>query len=179
MPSATLDNAVSREAAWLGVDPPSGWTVNPPPNLLRATLPNPGPLDDVQGYLRSPDERWRALYIVRTRVTTDFIEEGTGMQWRHEMTALLHWDFEVGSGQLEDEMQALDTAVAAIEWRIRGPVGDKSHGGQFGAVGWGDSRDVLDIRFGNGSPTAARDAYQAGEALTVTFSYVLYDWFVG
>ena len=187
--AVAFDTVESRELAWLGTDPPGAntanpWTVNPPPALQTA---NGGAFDFITA-IRSPISRSRAIYVVRTEtVTLPLSQQGPQMgggygamyEWRHMVTLMVTWDFRDPTGQLDSEVQALQTAIAALEWRVRGPVGDKSHGGQFaGAGGVGEMRDNITTRFGDGRWDAMVRAKSSG-LLEVTMTYPLYDSFVG
>ena len=178
--TAAWDTVVTREATWLGTDPQ--WTGGPP-NLLASSNPA-GPLDLVSAYVRSPLQEFRALYVTRTRSVTDALAEagnqlgggyGAKYLWRHEITLLLTWTFETGTGDLTVESQALETALANIEWRIRGPVGDKTHGNAFLAAAIGDQRDVITVTVGDGRPDALQVAKEAGSMLRCTITYPVYD----
>lgn len=174
------DDVVSREFAWLGSDPPGQgtprpWTLSPPPPLQGPT----GPLDFVSAYYRSPIQRARALYITRVRSTTDALTEGAAeYEWRHVIVLTLTWSFETSTGQLDTESQAYETALAAIEQRIRGPIQDKSHGGQFCAAAVEQGRTGIEIVIGNGRPDALYQAYTSGELLEATITYPVFDVFI-
>lgn len=147
--------------------------MSPPPNLLAASTP-PGPFDRGQGYVTRTEARERALYLIRARTTEDRYGAGGTKVWRHDLVIFAEWSFESATGSLEAEQQAFDTAIAAVMARIRGPIGDKSHGGQFVAVGEGDTgRDLIDVQF-----TDPRQDMGKRQPLEARILYPAYDEFV-
>lgn len=131
------DTAVTREAAWMTTDPPAGWAAAPP--LMKATG---GYFDIGQGYLRSITKSGRNLYVLRESTAEARLAFGGMKEWRHHMLVIVYWSIESHTGQLEVEEQANDTAIAAVLTRIRGPLGDHSHGGAFVGV----AEDQSEIR---------------------------------
>jgi len=142
--SATYGNAVTREAAWFTTD-----TLPSYPGVAPLSTANGGPFDVIQAYRPTVNRKGRvpSLFITRessgTASEENRIAMGGQKEWVHHFVAVISWPFRQGTtGKLEDEMQALDNAVAAVLERIRGPLGDKTHGAQFLSVG----EDEGDIR---------------------------------
>ena len=119
---------VTREVAWLRS---SGDGL---PALLKSAG---GPWDAVQGYWpRTPEQRLSAIYVLRPALVD--------ARWANQRK-LTTYDFRlkllwpVGStttaAQLwETEQQNLDIAVDLLITRIRGQLGDHTHGGRFLSV---------------------------------------------
>lgn len=139
-------DAVTREAAWFTSDPPPGGSFNTAPPLLLA---NGGRFDIVQGNLQKYSPASRALYIYRTgRMKEERISFGGVKVQSHHFVALIQWPYRggpSGSGKLEDEVNARDLAVDDVLTRIRGPLGDHSHNGQFWSVAETDGDIEIDI----------------------------------
>lgn len=172
---ATIDvliaTAVTREANWFTNDPPVGGSFNAAPPLQSA---NGGPFTIVQAYLPAVDMEARALYIYRP-AGGSVVRVGAGgvMTVQHDFVALIEWPYLGGNaaGSMEAELQALDAALGAVVARIVGPLGDKSHGGQFASVGEGDSgtnfrfefeQDPYDVAL-RGGPFRVRIRYTADD----------------
>ena len=117
--------AVEREAAWLST---AGDGL---PALLKKFS---GPFDNIQAYYsRTPRTQQRSIYVTRA----DLADNRTGGQrvmLTHDLVLKVVWPMLSGTGSGETEQRALDAAVKLIIQRIRGPVGDKTHGGRFLSV---------------------------------------------
>jgi len=127
VPDVTSD-AVDREAAWLAASGDGG------PALLASAG---GPLDTVQAYWpgnRLPHKQ-RALYLTR-RVLSDDHVNAQRYRDQHTFAAKLIWPVKNPVPPIaEGEQRAFDAAVGLVLQRIRGPQGDKTHGGRFLSVG--------------------------------------------
>jgi hypothetical protein len=120
-------DAVAREAAWLQA---SGDGL---PALLKTAG---GPWDNVQAYWpRTPVTRQMSVYVLRT-VLPDLRVSNQRIRPRYEMTLRLVWPVSTSAVPLLETAQAnLDAAADLLIQRIRGPLGDKSHGGRFLSAG--------------------------------------------
>jgi hypothetical protein len=120
-----VDNACDREAAWLA-------QVDTLPSLLSV---NGGPFKIVQSYLnRTPETRVPALYVTRSEIDDDR-ESNQRIVPRYDFVLRINWPVDLGSGMGEASQRSLDVAIKLVLQRIRGLVGDKSHGGRFLSVG--------------------------------------------
>jgi hypothetical protein len=122
-------DAVTREAVWLSR---SGDGL---PALLSETG---GPWDVINGYWpRTPSYRINGIYVLRSRLQ-DIRISNQRKRPAHQFRLKLIWV--VGStttavGIAETEQFAFDTAVDLLLHRIRGTLGNKTHGGAFLSVG--------------------------------------------
>lgn len=118
--------AVSREAAWLQVTD----------DALPALLAPGGPWQVVQGYWPGAHEATQKTGIyLDARVTTDTRASNQRIRPQYEFTLTLIWPIRQNSVKLaEGEQQKLADATDLLLQRIRGPVGDKTHGGAFLSV---------------------------------------------
>jgi len=119
-------DAVAREAAWLA-------QVDSLPALLKTAG---GPFDDVHGYW--PGNRLATqktgVYVLRGHISDD---HPMAMRYRPQYVFKLKviWPVKVSTAQLaETEQQNFDNAIGLLLQRIRGPVGDKTHGNRFLSV---------------------------------------------
>lgn len=127
-PSDETATAVDREAAWLST---SGDGL---PALLKA---DGGPFDVVQAYW--PGNRMATqktgVYVLRTH-----LDDNHPMSQRYRPMYLFRlkvvWPVKAATAELaEQEQRALDVAIGFLLQRIRGPLGDKTHGARFLSVG--------------------------------------------
>lgn len=127
MPTYTGISSVEvREAAWLT-------TVDTLPALLTA---DGGPWDVIQAFwTRTPATQQTQLYVM----SLEFDDERTSSQRimpHYQITLEMHWPIRATSSPLaETEQQNFKNAVDLLVQRIRGPVGDKTHGGAFLSAG--------------------------------------------
>lgn len=158
---AQFDNAVSREVTWFTQEPPASFPSAPP--LIKASG---GAFDLIQGYVPKEVPRQRCIFIVRERAREARIAFGE-KEWVHHMRVIVVWPLD--EPKAEDDLQLLDTAIAAVMTRIRGPFGDKSHGGQFVGVGEDDAEIEPDFgdqltQVAEGGPLEVHIAYQATDS---------------
>ena len=120
-------DAVQREADWLAT------SNDGLPALLTSAG---GPWDIVQAYYRrTPPSEKTSIYVLRTSIADDRVAN-IRIRPTYEFSLKLVWPVRMTASSLaEDEQQALDAAVDLLLQRIRGPVGDKTHGGRFLSVG--------------------------------------------
>lgn len=117
----------TREAAWLQV------ATDSLPVLPSA---NGGPWDIIQAFWnRTPATQKTQIYVWSSSV-----EDERAMNVRirphYEITLLCHWPVRQTAAPLaETEQQAFKNAVDLLIQRIRGPLGDKTHGGAFLSAG--------------------------------------------
>jgi hypothetical protein len=128
--------AAAREAAWLCV------TGDGLPSLLSE---DGGPWDVIQAY-------WPGAHFAKdkhgiyvdARPVDDLRVSNQRVRPRYTLVLSLTWSIKAqgatagtsGKAQIaETEQQNLDNAAALLIERIRGPLGDKSHGGRFLSVG--------------------------------------------
>jgi hypothetical protein len=128
----TTADAAAREAAWLNV------TDDSLPSLLAD---DGGPWDVIQQY-------WPGAHFAKdkhgvyvdARPVDELRVSNARIRPRYTLVLTLTWPVKAQgaapgvSGKsliAETEQQNLDDAVALLIERIRGPLGDKSHGGRF------------------------------------------------
>jgi hypothetical protein len=137
----TTANAVDREVAFLTT------TGDGLPALLTAAG---GPFAVVQGYWpRTPNTNVTALYLRRSRIVD---ERWTNQRKkpRYSFTARLEWRIgstSTAAGIAEAEQRALDAAIELVVERVRGLVGDHSHGGMFLSVAEAPVPPQIDVSF--------------------------------
>jgi hypothetical protein len=117
-------DAVAREAAWLATM--SGDALP----FLPASAG--GPWQVIQAYWpRTPRTNETGIYVLRAALL-DPRAANQRVRPRYEMTLRLVWPVVVtGNSLLETAQQNLDSATDLLLQRIRGPLGDKTHGGRF------------------------------------------------
>lgn len=154
----TSADAVDRETAWLRT---SGDGL---PALLKEAG---GPFDIIQAYVaRTPPTERRALYVTRNQLRSVRFA-AIRQQNKHPLRLHIWWPANDQGGEVENDQRELDVAIDAVFARIRGPVGDKTHGGRFLAVGEeGDTTAV----FGDPARTLAEAA-----VLLVDVTYLAVD----
>jgi len=116
--------AVQREADWLNT------TGDGLPDLKSAGW------GVVQAYW--PGNRFATqkpgIYVLR-RHLDDNHPMAQRYRPQYQITLKVVWPIRVGTPNIaEKEQQAFDTAIGYLLQRIRGPVGDKTHGGRFLSV---------------------------------------------
>jgi hypothetical protein len=118
-------DAVTREAAWLAQ------SYDSLPALLKSAG---GQWDVVQAYWPGDGRasELSGIYVTRTRVDDDH-PSAWRYKPRHTFRLKLIWPVTAGSSA-EAEQQSFDNAVGDLLTRIRGPLGDKTHGGRFLSV---------------------------------------------
>ena len=162
MPSTGTDTVLTREAAWLCISTDSL------PALLVA---NGGPWNIIQAYWRrTPAKQQTEIYVTRSG-----FDDNHPMSQRyrpqHEIVLHLVWPVRQTSSPLaETEQQALDTAIDLIIQRVRGPLGDKTHGGSFLSAGQVPDSPPPVVRFGD-----AETSIDASKALRATITYRIDD----
>lgn len=129
--AADTGSAAARECAWLA-------TVDSLPSLLAT---DGGPWDVVQAYWPGAHfaKDKHGLYVDALKVN-DLRVSNQRVRSQYQITLTLTWPVKAqgataGSSALsriaETEQQNMDNAAALVIQRIRGFVGDKSHGGRF------------------------------------------------
>lgn len=120
-------DAVQREAGWLAT------YGDGLPALLTA---NGGPWDVVQAYWpRTPAMEKTGIYVLRPTFDDERVAN-IRIRTSYQFKLKLVWPVrQVVAGLAEAEQQALDDAVDLLMQRIRGPLGDKTHGGRFLSAG--------------------------------------------
>jgi hypothetical protein len=132
------DTAVTREAAFLA-------DYNPTDGLPALLAGDGGPWDVVQAYAtRTPREEARAIYVMRNKLD-DHRTANVRVMAAYRFRLALYWPLLALDGSAEEEQQAFDTAVDLLLTRIRGLLGDKTHGGRFLSVG--ESPRVVEVEF--------------------------------
>jgi hypothetical protein len=154
-------DVVARETAWLQA---AGDSL---PALLTA---NSGPWQVVQAYWpRTPHANQRGIYVVRARLLDPRVSSQR-IRPRYQLTLKCVWPVVATSaGLLESEQQNLDSALDPLMQRIRGPVGDKSHGGRF--LSAGENPRTVDVPFEDPERTMA-----AAKRLLATVVYFIDDF---
>jgi len=125
-------DAITREAAWLAAGTLSSY------------------FKHIQAYPRVLPEKVSSLSLYRERIAETRESMGGRKLQTHHLVATVRWPLVSRAGQAEAELLALDVAVEALLARIRGPLGDKTHGGRFLSAGedievdFPDPLEVLD-----------------------------------
>lgn len=127
MDAVSYADAVTAEAEWFGLD----LTADGIPPLVSA---DGGPFTLLAPYLRRQDQRPRQCLLTHTtsrdrRIAKDLLHVD------HEVAALVLWPNPGAALRSHEDQAALDEAVDAVVKRIRGPVGDSTHGGRWWRVG--------------------------------------------
>jgi hypothetical protein len=118
--------AVAREAAWLAQTGVGGL-----PSLLETAG---GPFETVQAYYgRSPNMRKRSIYVMRQSLT-EMRLGGLRKIDRYSFRLIVRWPSKSTTGRMETDEADFDAAIDKLLQRIRGPVGDHTHGGAFLSV---------------------------------------------
>lgn len=120
-------DAVQREADWLAT------FGDGLPALLAV---NGGPWDIIQAYWRrTPPSEKTGIYVLRTAFSDERVAN-IRIRDTYDFSLKLIWPVRaVAEGLAEQEQQNLDDAVDLLIQRIRGPLGDKTHGGRFLSAG--------------------------------------------
>jgi hypothetical protein len=144
--SPAYDTAVTREVAWYTTDPPpagiyGAWTPQPPA-LLAA---NGGAWVNIQAYYPKVLQRQNQIVITRGKPSEERIAIGGEKEWLHRFDVMLLWPLDAEDA--ETDQQSLDTAIADVLTRIRGPLGDKTHGLAFAAVA--EDQYEIQIEYGD------------------------------
>ncbi|MFD1145974.1 hypothetical protein [Saccharothrix hoggarensis] len=136
-----LADAINREADWLRTHG------DELPALLKE---HGGPFEVVQGRsMRSPNTRKQALYL--THATYSDSRWGNARKLgTYSFRLAVHWP--VGSTVTsidiaEREQQALDEALELVVARIRGLMGDHTHGGRFLAVAEAPVDSTINVQY--------------------------------
>lgn len=152
-------DAVFREAAWLKT------TGDGLPSLPAAAG---GPWKTIQGYW--PGLRWATqqtgIYVLRTHLGDDRVASQR-IRDSYEFNLKLVWPILTPTAPLaETEQQKFDNAIELLIQRIRGPVGDKTHGGRFLSVGEVPREPPVTVVFADPEVTIPAD-----KALRATVTY--------
>ena len=120
-------DAVARETAWLA-------TIGDSLPALPASAG--GPWQIIQAYQpRTPPANKTAIYVLRGRLL-DVRASNQRIRPRYEIRLRLAWPVVVtGTSLLETAQADMDAAVDLLVQRVRGPLGDKTHGGRFLSAG--------------------------------------------
>jgi hypothetical protein len=156
--------AVAREAAWLAQ---SGDTL---PGLLKTAG---GPWDIVQAYW--PGARFAQMkagvYVTR-RDIADQHPAAQRYRPRYLLSLKLYWPVKTPTAPIPETEQAnFDAAVGLLLQRIRGLLGDKTHGGRFLSVAEVPEQQPVSVDFDDPETTLA-----AGEGLRATVTYYADDF---
>lgn len=124
-----IATACQREAAWLATTADDGLPVLP--------ASAGGPWDVVQAFW--PGQRTatqkRGIYVCFQH-NSDARPNAARVRQQHTFALKLTWPVKTGTSPIAETEQAnFAEAIEALIERIRGPFGDKTHGGQFESVG--------------------------------------------
>jgi hypothetical protein len=127
VPSSGSDTVEAREAAWLCV------SADALPSLLTA---DGGPWDIIQAFWRRTPATQKTEIFVMCRQLDDERAANVRIRPGYEITLDLRWPLrQTGTPLAETEQQNYKTACDLLLQRIRGPVGNKTHGGRFLSAG--------------------------------------------
>ena len=157
----TTATAVARESAWLGA-------VDALPSLLSV---NGGPWGVVQGFW--PGNRFAAektgLYV-DARELDDQRASSQRIRPQYEFTIRAEWPLKGSAAPIaETAQQAFSNALDLLLQRIRGPLGDKTHGGRFLSV----AENPRTVRVTKEDPAVT---IPADQRLRATVTYKGDDW---
>ena len=142
--------AVTREAAWLAQAGAGGL-----PSLLTA---DGGPFEVVQPYYgRSPAMRKRAIYVMRSNLT-ELRLGGLRKIDRYAFRLIVRWPSHSSTGRIETDEADFDAAIDLLLQRIRGPIGDHTHGGAFLSVAEEANGATISVDFAPAEQTLAGGA---------------------
>lgn len=162
------DDAVQREVDWL---------TSIAADMPGLTADQGGPWDLVLPYGRAAGTVTTGRYLWVAR------EGGNEMRFAiqqkihvHRMRLRLIWPVRANHARPEDDLALLDAAVADVLTRVRGPVGDHTHGGRFldaaeGGMTEASSSSVSTIEVEQDDPEKAAEASKS----TVTIKYLAVD----
>ena len=121
-------DAVDREAAWLAT------VTDALPALPESAG---GPWQVIQAYWPGARFAGQKTGIYAERAQLEDIRHGSQrIRPSYEFRLRLVWPVrQATAGSAEAEQRAMDAAVDLLLQRIRGPLGDKTHGGRFLSVG--------------------------------------------
>jgi hypothetical protein len=146
---ADSSSAVAREASWLAA---AGDGL---PALLETAG---GPFELVQPYYgRSPAMRKRSIFVMRTRIA-DLRIGGLRKLTRHEFRLVVRWPSKSNTGRAETDEADFDAAVELLLRRIRGAVGDHTHGGRFLSAAEEANGSTISVEFTPAEQTLAGNA---------------------
>lgn len=143
MSAPDTGTAVARELAWLTT------TGDGLPSLLTA---DGGPWQVISPWPRTPNAQQKAIYVSRGAVFEDRWANQRKKQ-TYEFRARLLWPLgstTLGNGGNEiaaSEQDACDDAVDALLTRIRGFLGDHTHGGRFLSVAEAPDPPRITVRY--------------------------------
>jgi len=141
--------AVPREAAWLAA------VTAGLPSLLVA---DGGPFEIVQPYYtRSPAMRKRSVFVMRGNLT-EMRLGGLRKIDRYTFRLIVRWPCHPSGGRMESDEADFDAAIDLLLQRIRGPVGDHTHGGAFLSVAEEANGATISIDFAPAEQTLAGGA---------------------
>lgn len=144
----TISDAADREVAFLVT------TGDGLPSLL-ATVGGPwGTIE--RGWPSRLPTRDSGLYLMRLTVTEQRFSNARKLV-RHDFQGRAWWPLGTSGAELGDwqaEQAALDTAVDLLIQRIRGTVGDHTHGGRFLSVAEAPDPGRIVVRFADPEVTA-------------------------
>jgi hypothetical protein len=136
-----VTSPTDREVAWLVA------TDDGLPALRRA---DGGPWDVVQGYAtRTPSTRQTGIYLLRRGMSETRLSNQRKIQ-THQFRGKLWWPIgasTTSTGLWEDEQRAFDDAIDLLVARIRGTVGDHTHGGGFLSVAEAPQNTSISVAF--------------------------------
>lgn len=127
MPAYTgISTVETRETAWLT-------TADALPALLTA---DGGPWDNIQAFwTRTPATQQTTIYVMSLNLDDERTSSQRIMP-HYQITLEWHWPIrQTSSPVAEGEQQAMKNASDLLIQRVRGPLGDKTHGGRFLSAG--------------------------------------------
>lgn len=133
---ADFSDAADREAAWFTDDLSS---ISIPPLLNNGT--NGAPFKVVASGLREPSKVGQYCFIDLQRV----IEHRVALQRKRQIYSLVAtclWTRTQDRAHANIDQANFLAALELVVQRVRGPIGDKTHGGRFLASGEIDSNEI-------------------------------------
>lgn len=111
------------------------WFTSPLVGVPVLVAEDGGPFDIVAAQVRRLSQARRQLFLGHGP-TTSARGSKTGDRFvTHEVVALVFWSAPGAGGRAHEDQASLDEATERVLARVRGPVGDYTHGGRWWSVG--------------------------------------------
>ncbi|MCA1572823.1 MAG: hypothetical protein LC798_21525 [Chloroflexi bacterium] len=130
-----------------------------------------GPFSTVAASIRRLSQGSHQLFLAHVD-TTDRNMSHEDVRHDHQVAAVVLWAAIGGGARAHQDQARLDDAVSAVLDRIKGPAGDRGHGGRWWAVSDARAAPPLPAQLLNWSDAIAA----AGAAYVVQCSYTCTEW---
>ncbi len=120
-----VGDVLEREEAWF-LDPNLG--------LPGLRVDQGGPFDVVAAQVRRVAQAPAQLFLGLTETRTTRPAKNSATRLEHDLVALAIWAAARGGTRANLDQALLDDALDRVELRVRGPEGDRGHGGRWWQV---------------------------------------------